>query len=86
MGCLQGLPSERVDPFAALRIENGKLKDDKDLLTGQLQQARKHVSDAELQLSECVDHCADAIKDLAHEVLDPENPMIRLPWSLRPWH
>jgi hypothetical protein len=37
---------------ANLRAEVEALKDDKALLTGQLQQSRKHVADADLQKSE----------------------------------
>ena len=42
-----------------LKAEAERLKDDKDLLTGQLQQSRKHVSDADLKIRELRTELAD---------------------------
>lgn len=55
---------------AKLRSEIEALKDDKALLTGQLQQSRKHVSDADLQV--------DKIRNVNHDLAD----MVRcLEWT-----
>ena len=53
-----------------LKAETEALKDDKALLTGQLQQSRKHVSDADLQI--------DKIRNVNHDLAD----MVRcLEWT-----